>query len=565
MEMEQTVEIPKNNGKITLKKQGDCTYVEYTYDRVYKADKKYNIPKRKTIGKVCKDDPDRMHPNKNFTVFFPDTEIPEEEHAPKRSGCLRMGSYAVIKRVIEGYHLDKMLETIIGKKSGLFLDIAAYTIVSEDNSAQHYPDYAYNHPLMTEGMEVYSDSTVGDFLKSISVDQRIQFINAWNEKRDRKEKIYISYDSTNKDVQAGDIEEAEPGHAKDGKNFPVINYSIAYDRMNRIPLFYEDYPGSVVDVTQLQCMLEKAKSLGYTNCGFILDRGYFSKGNIHYMDRNGYEFIMMVKGRKSLVRQIIDKNRRTFEDKWENHISPFNVYGITVEDKLFDDDTGSRYFHLYFSSAKYAQELSEIEHRIEKARVALEKTCSKAKNMDPGYLRYFRPVYDNEGQEDQVLSGFEERADVINEELKYCGYFCIVTSKEMTAKDAITIYKSRDASEKLFRMDKSFMDNATLGVQSSEGAEAKIFIEFVALVIRNKIYTNLLDEVGKIETRPNYMNVTSAISELEKIEMIRMGNGCYSLDHAVTKTEKTILKAFGMDAASIQREASRISKVLQEN
>lgn len=183
MEMEQTVEIPKNNGKITLKKQGDCTYVEYTYDRVYKADKKYNIPKRKTIGKVCKDDPDRMHPNKNFTVFFPDTEIPEEEHAPKRSGCLRMGSYAVIKRVIEGYHLDKMLETIIGKKSGLFLDIAAYTIVSEDNSAQHYPDYAYNHPLMTEGMEVYSDSTVGDFLKSISVDQRIQFINAWNEKR----------------------------------------------------------------------------------------------------------------------------------------------------------------------------------------------------------------------------------------------------------------------------------------------------------------------------------------------------------------------------------------------
>ena len=398
---------------------------------------------------------------------------------------------------------------------------------------------------MTEGMQVYSDSTVGDFLKGISVDQRIQFINAWNEKRDHSEKIYISYDSTNKDVQAGDIEEAEPGHAKDGKNFPVINYSIAYDRTNRIPLFYEDYPGSVVDVTQLQCMLEKAKSLGYTNCGFILDRGYFSKGNIHYMDRNGYEFIMMVKGRKSLVRQIIDKNRKTFEDKWENHIRPFNVYGITVEDKLFDDDTGNRYFHLYFSSAKYAQELSEIEHRIEKARIALEKTFGKAKDIDPDYLRYFSPVYDNEGQEDQVLSGLEERADVINDELKYCGYFCIVTSKEMSAKDAITIYKSRDASEKLFRMDKSFMDNATLGVQSSEAS--------------------LLDEVGKIETRPNYMNVTAAISELEKIEIIRMGNGCYSLDHAVTKTEKTILKAFGMDAASIQREASRISKALEGN
>lgn len=174
---------------------------------------------------------------------------------------------------------------------------------------------------------------------------------------------------------------------------------------------------------------------------------------------------------------------------------------------------------------KYAQECSEIEHRIEKARVALQKTFGKAKKMDPSYLHYFRPVYDNEGQEDQVLQSVEERSDVISDELKYCGYFCIVTSREMSAKDAITIYKSRDASEKLFRMDKSFMDNATLGVQSSEVAEAKIFIEFVALVIRNKIYTSLLDEAGKIETRPNYMNVTSAISELEKIEMIRMGNG----------------------------------------
>ena len=189
------------------------------------------------------------------------------------------------------------------------------------------------------------------------------------------------------------------------------------------------------------------------------------------------------------------------------------------------DDTNQRYFHLYFSSVKYAQECSEIEHRIEKARVALQKTFGKAKKMDPSYLHYFRPVYDNEGQEDQVLQSVEERSDVISDELKYCGYFCIVTSREMSAKDAITIYKSRDASEKLFRMDKSFMDNATLGVQSSEVAEAKIFIEFVALVIRNKIYTSLLDEAGKIETRPNYMNVTSAISELEKIEMIRMGNG----------------------------------------
>lgn len=42
------------------------------------------------------------------------------------------------------------------------------------------------------------------------------------------------------------------------KGLPVFNYSIAYVCNNREPLFYEDYPGSIVDVSQLQCMLDKA-------------------------------------------------------------------------------------------------------------------------------------------------------------------------------------------------------------------------------------------------------------------------------------------------------------------
>lgn len=39
-------------------------------------------------------------------------------------------------------------------------------------------------------------------------------------------------------------------------------------------------PGSVVDISQLQFMHEKAMGYGYKKVGFILDRGYFSKENI---------------------------------------------------------------------------------------------------------------------------------------------------------------------------------------------------------------------------------------------------------------------------------------------
>ncbi|WP_338802498.1 hypothetical protein WAA20_06350 [Butyrivibrio fibrisolvens] len=46
---------------------------------------------------------------------------------------------------------------------------------------------------------------------------------------------------------------------------------------------------------------------------------------------------------------------------------------------------------------------------------------------------------------------------MIKRELQLCGYFCIVTSDKMTAAEALDIYYSRDASEKMFRGDKSYL------------------------------------------------------------------------------------------------------------
>ena len=67
--------------------------------------------------------------------------------------------------------------------------------------------------------------------------------------------------------------------------------------------------GSIVDVSQLQCMLDKAMAYGYKNAGFILDRGYFSRENIKYMDKCGYDFVIMVKGMKALVNDAVKEVR----------------------------------------------------------------------------------------------------------------------------------------------------------------------------------------------------------------------------------------------------------------
>lgn len=403
MYLDCEIKIPVVPGRINQIKKGKTTYIRYVLKRTYHADKKYNIPEQKVIGKRSETSLDLMIPNENFLKYFADVELPIVKKNSARSSCLRIGNYFVIKKIMEEYQLPEMLVKYLGKKeTGLFLDLAAYSIVSENNASQYYPDYAYNHPLFTEKMHIYSDSKISDFFSGVTDDQRVGFLNEWNEKRDHREKIYISYDSTNKNCQAGELEMVEFGHPKDNRELPVFNYSIAYDTGNREPLFYEQYPGSIVDVSQLQYMLEKVKGYGYKRAGFILDRGYFSKENIQYMDECGYDFVVMVKGMASFVKAL---------------------------------------------------------------------------------------VLENKGR----------------------------------------------------------------------------FVEFVALVIRSRIYTKLKDEEEKLEKRPNYMTVPAAIRELEKIEMIRQADGRYRLDHALTAVQKTILKAFQMDSNYIRKQSEELSRKLEEN
>ena len=117
-------------------------------------------------------------------------------------------------------------------------------------------------------------------------------------------------------------------------------------------------------------MLDKAVAYGYKNAGFILDRGYFSRENIRYMDKCGYDFVIMVKGMKSFINEEIKKVKGTFEDKREYSIRRYQVSGTTVETPVFYSDEKNRYLHIYYSYGKAASEREALE-----AEKAAQKKC----------------------------------------------------------------------------------------------------------------------------------------------------------------------------------------------
>ena len=561
MYFKEAVKIPDIPGKIIRRKRRETIYIEYQYGSDYDKQKQYAIPRRAVIGKALDETSDMMFPNEKYFEYFPDDSIPQFRNSSERSCGLNIGAWVVIDKIIQEYHLDSLVGNEVEDKPGLLLDLAAFMIITEDNANFYYPDYAFNHPLFSKDMTIWSDVTVSKFTHNITLDQRVNMLNAWNDDKDHRQKIYISYDSTNKNCQAGDVEIAEWGKPKVDIGTPQINISIAYDRTNSVPLFYEDYPGSINDASQFQHTVEKVFAYGYRNIGFILDRGYFTKANLEYLDDKNYGFIIMLKGRKSLVAEIVMEKRNTFETARKNYIRGYNAYGITVERPLFTGETKNRYIHLYYNVKRQAAEQEALERALEKTKRELEKNIMKKVEVSKDVLKLFDVGFNKDGE----LLYYAEKEDEIERLIQLCGYFCIVTSNKMSAQDALKLYKSRDESEKLFRADKSFLGSSSMRVHSSESVHNKIFIEFIALIIRSRMFTLLHALKVTQHRKVNYLCVPKAIQELEKIQMVREADGIYRMDHAVTATQKTILSAFGMDEKDVWKKSLEISRILSES
>lgn len=558
MLFDHIVKIPSETRKVVFQKRKDVAYVLYEVDRVYVPERKLTLPKRVTVGKRCPDNPEMMWPNEKYYELFPNEPMPETDDVSLRSSCLKLGSHIVIEKVVQEYELNRILGHHFDERDvGLIIDLAAYQIIEEHNAAQYYPDYAYNHPLFTPSMNILSDSTISEFFNSITHERIQGFLNEWNLNQDKKDRLYISYDSTNKNTQAGDIDIVEFGKAKDEKGLPIFNVSLAFDQTNEKPLFYEMYPGSINDVSQFQYMVDRALDYNYKNIGFILDRGYFSRSNIEYMDKHHYAFIMMIKGSKPLVKELVLEKFGRFEYDPNCLLNGLKLSGVTVKHPLYKGDR-QRHIHVYYSSDRMNQDRNQFLQNLNEMRQLHEKVKGKVVSFTPIHERYFDLNFDDQGR----FLCATQKNEMIEEDLKLCGYFAIATSEAMTAEEAYRLYKGRDSSEKLFRADKSFLGADCMRVHSGESLATKTFVGFIALIIRNRIYCLLREQMQRLTVKRNYLTVPAAIRELEKIEMIRGNDGRYRIDHALTRTQKTILGSFGIDEEWVRTKAVKVADAL---
>lgn len=533
--------IVKNNGK---------EYVYLTQNVKYSPELKRSVPNRISIGKL--NDQGMLIPNKNYFELF--GESVELEIVGDRADYISIGPHLVVSKIAERLSLYGLLESIFFDKTNKILDIATYMIMSENNVMHYFEDYGFTHSLFNGGN--FTDSTIGKILGSLTVSQIDLFIKSWVTMHN-SDSIYIAYDSSNMNTVAGSLTLAEYGHAKDNPDLPQINLSVGYNQTDEVPLFYELYPGSIIDNTECQKMVDRAKGYGCKDIGFILDRGYFSIDNIKYFERNDYDYVLMTKGNAVFIREAIEECIALLKDGYHYYLSEYELYGKTIVKNLFNTDN-KQYIHVYYNGISAEKEKLVINQRFEKMDQQLEEKKNKIiKRQEDvaSYKKYYKLTFDDNG----YFLNYERKEKEIKKLIDRAGFFTIITSTEMTAKKALEIYRDRDAVEKVFRMEKAYLGNDVFRVHSDEHLESKVFVSFIALIIRNEIYKSL--KPLYLKNRKEY-TVPKVLREYERLGLIKLSDHKYHVRYKLTNKQKKVLKQLDINEKEYLEFANEVTPLL---
>lgn len=579
---EEIVDIPIN---VSVNKKGYVYYNSTTYwtdskDRKHKyADHaKVCIGKILVPGSIWKDDP-RMHPNSNYYKLFDIDKLPE---TPDRADSISVGVLSAVANLSAEIGLSQILTNVFGEEdSRLILDLSMYMLVQESAVFQHYPHWARSHALFSE--RIRSDSYISVFEREhLTIPKINLFKKLWAQKVIDDGKLYFCYDSTNVNSQAEGAFLVEKGHAKDDPSLCQVNTDYVVRQSDGLPVTFTAFPGSINDMAEASEMIGFFEKLigseewhnKQPEITLISDRGYISEENVAMMDNAGIGFLLMLRRNMGITDTILEEHAEEIRSS-ANYIADRDQYASTFMAPLFEGDEKERWFHIIWDPVLETRHrkslftnINNTEKRIQKmidrkTRVSMEEVrrytnwfrlrvikCGTLKTKKRGKGKGTKevPAY--------VISSVEKSTEAIDSDLLKCGYYILVTSKEMSAEEALLAYSKRDCVEKVFMALKSFLGMDKIGTQTDESIHAKTMIWFVAAILHSRLFikTNEL----RMADRKTY-TVPSIIDLLEEIASDKnLSTMQYERRYKPSKKQNNILKALSITVQEIDERIATI-------
>ncbi len=327
----------------------------------------------------------------------------------------------------------------------------------------------------------------------------------------------LIYDITSLSSNSELIKFLEYGHNKDNENLPQVNLSVIVDKNRGIPIMYEIYPGSIVDVTTLKNTIFRLKSLGLKELAMIIDRGFYSAPNIEELasPSHNFSFIIPLPLTVKIAKQMLSNIHNKITDP--NLLKMYNGETIFVLPVSIPINELSLNGFCYYSPKREHDQMEAFYKNVHNVVDALRKIKLKSW-MDPQEVveRTAKKLYSyiKWNVKDDIFE-VSIRKKAVAQRVNRMGKFILIYKGKFDWEDCLSTYRGKDIVEKGFDILKNDLDTLPLNVQKDTTLRGLLFVCFIALIIRMRM-VKLMGDHHLIEK----YSVERMLLELEKIKKI---------------------------------------------
>jgi transposase len=376
-----------------------------------------------------------------------------------------------------------------------------------------------------------SSQRVSEILAAIGVSDRERFYRAWC--RNRSEREYLALDITSASSYSELIDEVEWGYNRDKEDLAQINICMLMGEQSMLPVYQTIYSGSIRDVSTLDTTLSEFDCIaGRGPHLVVMDKGFYSKGNVDEMLRRKHRFVLSVPFTAAFARRQVESERKDI-DSVENTIvvGSDSMRGVTKRRSWGKEH--DLYTHVYFNAKKYHGARESLLANVSILKEEAESNPQKYVNSEihSKYLSIRKSAKNESGYSITI------RSDVLEKQLATTGWLVLISNDVPDAKRAIRIYRAKDVVEKGFLRLKKSLDIGRLRVHSSERMLNKVFVGFIALI--------MLSEINKVMTDKSLyrdMTMQQLIRCLSKLRVTNIAGT--RIVYPATKLQKSIFEAF---------------------
>ena len=488
--------------------------ITYAYNSIswWDKEKKQSRSKRTLIGRLDKETGEIVPTDgrmKKPKAPKPQAKLKE----PAQCARLFYGATYLLDAIGDKLGLTEDLRRCFPDMYEQVLSLVYYLILEDKNPLYRFEKWGstHRHPY---GKDIPSQRS-SDIFMEIREGAIQQFFRLQGKRRAEQE--YWAYDTTSISSYSETLKQAQYGFNKEGDNLPQINLALVFGEQSGLPFYYRKLAGNIPDVKTAKTLLADLEHLGLEKVKLVMDRGFYSAGNINGLFKERLKFLVSARVSLKLIQNELDKvydDFRTFEYYNEDH----QLYSITVPGEW--NCTQARpykggaleekrrvYIHLYYNIDRAAEDQKSFGRRL----MALKQELLSGKRVaehEKQYSKYF-------SVKDTPVRGIQATVneEAVKKAKRYFGFFALMSNEKMDSDKALELYRQKDVVEKAFGNLKERLNMRRTLVSSEQSLNGKLFVEFVAL-----IYLSCLNKQMQGSHLYRDYSMTSLLDKLDVIE-----------------------------------------------